>query len=332
MRRKRISEIDYFDPKRLHKYCIQNPGICTRGLWLKLLKESFPDAYRVVAMVPHFEPAIKQRVARINFEPLQDLYAQLLLVSQNSAEEPLLLGIINEPLRNVSQRVKEKIRLYYQTLSFLLSNTSQDWLDYLRERDDPVLTINSAIIIAARQGDVELLEHLLRSEPEFDVRRALLDAFREAATAGQTKVVDFLLHSISIFVEENDIAGILIIALSDAAIAGNIDMIRILLADPRINPQDRGGKAFLVAIRNGYLDIVKLLLTDRRIDPSINHNEAFILAAKTGRTDIVRLLLRDPRVDPFDQDGAALRLAQENGHMEIARLLEQLHSRRGTLP
>ena len=43
---------------------------------------------------------------------------------------------------------------------------------------------------------------------------------------------------------------------------------------------------------------MRLLLADPRVDPSADNNYAIRWAAYNGHTEVVRLLLADPRVDP----------------------------------
>ena len=80
---------------------------------------------------------------------------------------------------------------------------------------------------------------------------------------------------------------------------------------------------FFNAAKNGHLDVVQLLLEDPRVDPSANHNLAIRLAALYGRHQIVKLLFTDPRVDPSDKliHNSAIRLAARNGHLKVVKLL-----------
>ena len=55
---------------------------------------------------------------------------------------------------------------------------------------------------------------------------------------------------------------------------------------------------FAHAIIKGDIELVKLLLSDPRVDPSADNNFAIKKAAENGHYKIVKLLLNDPRVDP----------------------------------
>ena len=51
-----------------------------------------------------------------------------------------------------------------------------------------------------------------------------------------------------------------------------------------------------------YTKIIKLLLADPRVDPSAKDNQAIRRASQYGYTETVKLLLADPRVDPSADD------------------------------
>ena len=55
---------------------------------------------------------------------------------------------------------------------------------------------------------------------------------------------------------------------------------------------------FINAAKAGNLEVVKLLLTDNRVDPSDDDNLAIIWAASRGHHEVVKTLLADNRVDP----------------------------------
>ena len=75
-------------------------------------------------------------------------------------------------------------------------------------------------------------------------------------------------------------------------------MVRLLLADPRVRlaPSADDNEAIRWASGNGHADVVRLLLADSRVDPNARDNEAIRCASQYGHADVVRLLLADPRV------------------------------------
>lgn len=84
-----------------------------------------------------------------------------------------------------------------------------------------------------------------------------------------------------------------------------------LLVDPNSTTNEWDTTSLAEAASAGHLDTVKLLLSDSRVDPSINNNVAFRNAVISKRSEIVRLLLSDPRVDPTALNNRALRSARD---------------------
>lgn len=132
-------------------------------------------------------------------------------------------------------------------------------------------------------------------------------------------------------------------AIFEAAKYGNIEMVKALKTDPRVDPNvgfiaacahDQLKVAQLlykdirvdpfktnvlgVAIDNGYADIVKFLLPDPRAQPE---GEDFINAVLKNHVEVVKLLLDDKRASPTAQGHNALLSACSKGFVEIVKLL-----------
>lgn len=80
-------------------------------------------------------------------------------------------------------------------------------------------------------------------------------------------------------------------------------------------------KKFKKAINDNNIELVKLLLKDPNVDPSTDYNYGICYASEDGYQEIVELLLKDPRIDPSARENKALCLACENGYIEIVKLL-----------
>src|SRR5579885_2975320 len=79
---------------------------------------------------------------------------------------------------------------------------------------------------------------------------------------------------------------------------GYTHLVRKLL---KVNPVPDLNSALLTAISRGHGYIVKLLLADPRVDPAFQENEPLRCAVKNRQEAIVKLLLRDKRVGPLHQ-------------------------------
>ena len=92
--------------------------------------------------------------------------------------------------------------------------------------------------------------------------------------------------------------------------------IQLLSLKIRVNPAADENNAIRWASQNGHLEVVKILLQDPRVDPGIfqnwllydkigrgaKDNNPIRVASQMGHLEIVKLLMKDPRVDPSALD------------------------------
>lgn len=71
----------------------------------------------------------------------------------------------------------------------------------------------------------------------------------------------------------------------------------------------------------GNIELVKLLLENSRVDPSIYNNYCIMMASERGHTEIVKILLKDNRVNPAIKNNYPIKTAKMYGHQEIVNLL-----------
>jgi ankyrin repeat protein len=106
---------------------------------------------------------------------------------------------------------------------------------------------------------------------------------------GHINIVERLLNDERIPITRNNLN------ILQALIVNNrLDMMKILL--PRLRPQIVSNYALNEACRFGRLEMVELLLQDPRVDPSLLANRAVEIAASGGFDRIVGRLLMDHRV------------------------------------
>jgi len=102
----------------------------------------------------------------------------------------------------------------------------------------------------------------------------------------------------------------------------NIDAVKLLLLDGRINPTiPSDSKGFRDAVKYGFTQIVNILLEDNRINPSSQKNYAIRIASENGFTNIVKLLLKNPNINPSDQEQFCLFKAIIHNNMACVKLL-----------
>ncbi len=107
----------------------------------------------------------------------------------------------------------------------------------------------------------------------------------------------------------------------EAAEMGDVDKVRVLLTNPKVNPAAHNNSAIRVASYNGRTEVVKLLLADPRVDPAVNNNYAIRIASERDHAEVVKLLLNDKKVDLATYDNYAILWASQRGHAEVVRLL-----------
>jgi hypothetical protein len=106
-----------------------------------------------------------------------------------------------------------------------------------------------------------------------------------------------------------------------AVLEGRTEVVRALLADPRVDPAADNNEAIRMAAWRGHAEVVRALLADPRVDPGVNDNDALRTASLYGFAEVVRALLADPRVDPVAKNNKAIRVASFYGRTEVVRAL-----------
>ena len=145
-----------------------------------------------------------------------------------------------------------------------------------------------------------------------DLKRYGAKVFKVCCTNSYIGLIRFILNNKGLsFQTEYDYA------IGEAAYYGNLEVVKLLLADKRVNP----AAAIKVASRKGNVEIIKLLLEDGRANPSSGNNYAIRKASENGHVEVVKLLLADKRVNPTAYSNYAIRVASQNGYVKIVKLL-----------
>ena len=109
--------------------------------------------------------------------------------------------------------------------------------------------------------------------------------------------------------------------LLDAIASNNRPLVMFLLEPFEGHPDPSELSQFPIeyACGKGHIEIVRLLLKDPRVDPGAHHNSAICHAVYSEYPDIVRLLLTYETVDPTIQDNLVLTYAIQHGYIDIFR-------------
>ena len=176
---------------------------------------------------------------------------------------------------------------------------------------------NTALGAAAGIGNADIVRRLLNCS---NIRPNLGVPLLRAVLKEDLVIVRLLLQAPGINVNAVDAYGRT--ALGIAARVGNVNILKMLLNRPYINPNH--GIALLHAASKGHREIAERLLVAPGINVNVTDrqgNTALGFAARSGSTGIVRILLN--RMDVDVNLGIALLQAAAKGHEEIVRdLLE----------
>ena len=167
---------------------------------------------------------------------------------------------------------------------------------------------------ALKANDMEKITEMIQTDPTFDHQFML----RHACFYGKLDIVELLLQDprVDPSVEDNT-------PIKFASQTGDTDMVKRLLQDPRVDPSADQQFALMAACKNDHTEIVKMLLQDPRINPSVDDQSLIRNACMYGQTEIVRVLLQDPRVDPSVNNQTCLKWAVGTKNIELVRLLLQ---------
>lgn len=146
--------------------------------------------------------------------------------------------------------------------------------------------------------------------------RRVLSVFHCALVAGLDDVSDALLSRMRTHCDAEILSGV----LACAVVNGDTQLVASLLTEPSIDPS----RAYDVAcgrLHDNQITIMRLLLADPRVDPCARNNQAIVSASASGFADVVKLLLEDGRVHPSVRGNAPLLSASLRGHVAIVRLL-----------
>lgn len=166
------------------------------------------------------------------------------------------------------------------------------------DRTNPSLSNSEALALACTRGYISIVERILsdaRVDPTAQNNKAVVSAFQH----NRGTIAAMLLRLIQ-GTEEPDgamsykflinpsIRGNSLIYV--AAANGNCKLVRMLLEDPRVNPNDERYKPVRAAIHGGHVDILDMLLQDPRIENTIDYKAEIEMAAIRGRLVMKKLL------------------------------------------
>eukprot|EP01124_Arcella_intermedia_P001090 TRINITY_DN10588_c0_g1_i1.p1 TRINITY_DN10588_c0_g1~~TRINITY_DN10588_c0_g1_i1.p1 ORF type:complete len:901 (+),score=214.20 TRINITY_DN10588_c0_g1_i1:194-2704(+) len=259
------------------------------------------------------------------------------LICEESSNKEVLAVVLGPLLNYLSNESTVDISL---ELLKILSVTEGVTEEILKKGGlKKLLTILNTSQEETTKESAKTLLHAIVQKPENKIRIVETGDIKELLGSVPKDIADEILSEISFqaFVERGalplDIAQALLASGVDpsandnatiihACTHGMLDIVQLLLKDPRVDPSDNRDTALRAAASNGHVDVVRLLLSDKRVSPSAAGNSAIITACENGHYEIFALLYADPRVEI--QFPLLLSAAIQGGSFQIVE--ELLHT------
>lgn len=181
----------------------------------------------------------------------------------------------------------------------------------------PVLTMT----FAASTNDLALVRHLMKKEVPADaialtfaITNCANEVVLELLRSGVDPSSDVITNGV---VLEN-------LPFITAAACNNVAIARELLKDDRVNPASHRNMAITKAAENGHTDMVRLLLADSRVDPTYEHYSPSLEGAiRNGHIDVVKILIQSNRFNT-EMIRSARKHASDNRRHAIGRYLDSI--------
>ncbi|KAI4334473.1 hypothetical protein L6164_019163 [Bauhinia variegata] len=222
----------------------------------------------------------------------------------------------------------------YVTTEYGYNEVVREMIQYYDLADAGIKARNGldAFHIAAKQGDIDVLQILMEVHPELSMTVDLSNttALHTAATQGHTEVVNFLLEagsSLATIARSNGKTP-----LHSAARNGHLEVVKALLQrEPGVATRtDKKGQTPLhMAVKGHNLEVVGELIKVGPLSINITDNKgntALHIATRKGRTQIVRLLLerRETDTKAINRTGeTALDTAEKTGNSNLVAILQE---------
>lgn len=163
----------------------------------------------------------------------------------------------------------------------------RDWLNY-NELSDP--SVYRGVILALQNGFNQIVWYLLHVTDPVKTREIDQELVTVAVNRQRPDILELLRRRGTDFsANDNE-------AIRTAVTYPNVDLVNLLLSDPRVDPSVDSNLPLKLAVDYGNLDVVKRLLQDPRVDPTTNNSEVIDIALLHNRTNIVDFLMQNESI------------------------------------
>jgi len=236
------------------------------------------------------------------------------LLNEHEVEDSILQSALCAATRKCHVHVVRRLLQHPRSnpneamAAVLLTNNAEMMQVLLQDpRFDPAANDNKALKKALERRNINMVRMLL-VDPRITTLPPL--TLVQVVCSGDLDTVRMLLADPRV-----DLAAGVNKVLHAARCYSQTAMLELLCRDARVTPD---GSILWFAAATGAMDLMRILLADSRVDPTVGDNLAFRMAVEKNHPDMVRLLLADPRIRPV-----GLRAAIHKGFVEIVELMLQ---------
>lgn len=226
--------------------------------------------------------------AILNDKPQADICEGLRLACQHGHIATVKFILTDDILNDVevcNSLTRECVKIaatfgHFDIVKVLLNNSDLEISNYVKED----LTRWSIM-----NGYIQILE-LIPPSPDNIVHSVSL-----AQQYKKSDIVKFLIQDLT----DNQIQKLFL----DSCIKDNIQLVKLLIADPRVDPSAKDNVALGSAVYEHKEELVQVLLSDPRVIPTSK------MLTRLKNINIVKMLLAHPNVDPSYENYSAIREA-----------------------
>ena len=226
---------------------------------------------------------------------LENIYSEFQFTSE--AKKFIVINIIHPKFSGILKKIIQGLDFDMSWIKQVLSmasslgvNTIMEWILSNSRIDLHDVHTPSLLNTVARRCNLDVLILLLKHSQTHFTDDDIISALESAAQIGNQENFMYLFTNYTFSASE--IKG----TISKACLSGNIDVVTILLNDPRVNLAEYNNRPIRNAANKGRTDIVRLLLEDARVDPRVHNDEILYDVIQCNHLQILQLLLQSTRI------------------------------------
>jgi hypothetical protein len=200
---------------------------------------------------------VKRLLVDSRVDPSNVLHALNITMKNSDKMCDMIDCLISDPRVNPAD---PELQTYFNMLDYVVREGRIDLVEKLiaDPRVDPSMNDNEALATALEKGSLEIAE-MIFVNPRFDISAGIYNVIDVALWCNHTDIAKRILANSRIPESAYNAA------LQSAASCGNVEIVKLTLADPRTDSTADRNEAVRNAIYHRHSEIVDLLLADSRV-------------------------------------------------------------------